>query len=460
MLQHCAQALTADGAGGVANPQLGGEPALSLIPSSPSHATTFTVRCSVGISKGHASEHRRKLVLSPFRGLRYNSEQIPDIGAVTSPPYDVMDRAMVEDLLQRHPRNIVRLILPRLVADPVRTDGPYTQAAQLLSQWFDNQVLRTDVDPALYVYEYGAADSRICGLVGALELRKRTERTILPHEGVIPDIVADRLAMMTAAEANLEPILLVYDGAGATGDLLTSVRSGPPLVDVRVDDGTAHRLWSITDDAVLRDVRKHLAPHQALIADGHHRYASYLELRRRHRLAGETAGPWDHGLALLIDHSTFPLQLGAIHRSVSETVLGSLTEPPACQLTGVQPYTDADARRSSAAGEVTVTDGRAARRLTLPKPSAGRVVIDAEVLHDKVLPSWRVQEHRVGYHHTVDQALHAAQQDGGVALLLHPAAIDRVMAVAQTGKMLPRKSTSFGPKPRTGLVMRRFVDQT
>ena len=61
---------------------------------------------------------------------------------------------------------------------------------------------------------------------------------VLPHEDVIPAIVADRLAMMANAKANLEPILLVYDGDGATDEVIARTRAGEPLVDVSAPDGT------------------------------------------------------------------------------------------------------------------------------------------------------------------------------------------------------------------------------
>ncbi|MGI8888787.1 MAG: DUF1015 family protein [Nocardioidaceae bacterium] len=402
------------------------------------------------------TQHRNRLALRPFRGLRYNVDEITDLGAVTSPPYDVMDRAMIDELLRQHPRNIVRLVLPRLVADPVRTDSPYAQAAKLLSRWIDSRVLLTDAEPALYVYEYGAPDYRVCGLVGALELTEPTERIVLPHEDVIPDIVADRLAMMTAAQANLEPILLVYDGAGATHDIVEAVRASSPLLDVGACDGTVHRLWSITDPIQLRKITKLLEPHQALIADGHHRYATYLELRRRARQGGASSGPWDRGLALLIDQSRYPLQLGAIHRSVSEVSLDSLRVPAGFHISEPDSIGDRAQGAPTKAREVVATDGFANRTITLPGRTQ-EVVTDAELVHDQLLRTWRVDEHRVGYHHTVEQALRAARQDGGVAILLHPPSLHQVVAVARTGRMLPRKSTSFGPKPRTGLVMRRFA---
>lgn len=401
---------------------------------------------------------KARLQLRPFRGLRYNPELIGDVGAVTSPPYDVMDRPMIEELLQRHPRNVVRLILPRLVTDPMHTEDPDAHAAKQLRRWTQQGVLVPDPHPALYVYEYGSDGVRICGLIGALELRKRTERTILPHENVIPDIVADRLAMMSAAQANLEPILLVYDGAGATRDALAAAQARPPLVDVDTG-GTFHRLWSITDPDELQRVQQAIGPHQALIADGHHRYATYLELRRRYRRAGNSAGPWDRGLALLVDSSQYALQLGAIHRSVADVSLSSLVEPAGFDLSPSRVERSNDAAPStSATRQFVLTDGVSSRTLRAEVPATDPVT-DAELLHGQVLPAWNVTADRLRYHHTVEQATRAAQVDGGLAILLHPPRLEQVMEVARAGIMLPRKSTSFGPKPRTGIVMRRFADE-
>ena len=162
---------------------------------------------------------------------------------------------MIETLLRENSRNIVRLILPRMVSDPVTADDPYHRAAKLLRRWRSKEVLTTDRDCALYVYEYGDDGHRVCGLVGALDLQPPDAGVVLPHEDVIAGIVADRLAMMTASEANLEPILLVYDGAGATREVIDKARASVPLVDVAASDGTTHRLWAITDEAELAMIR-------------------------------------------------------------------------------------------------------------------------------------------------------------------------------------------------------------
>jgi uncharacterized protein (DUF1015 family) len=397
------------------------------------------------------------LRVRPFRGMRYNPAAVPDLADVTSPPYDVMDRQMIDVLLDESPRNVVRLILPRMVSGPVTDTDPYARAALLMQRWRREGVLLTEPGPALYAYQYGAPDALVCGLIGAIELRQLDEHVVLPHEDVMEPIVADRLAMMSAAQANLEPIMLVYDADGAISDILDAASAGEPLIDISADDGTVHRLWPIADPADIHEVDRRLSPHQALIADGHHRYATYLRLQARFRADGSDSGPWDRGLALLIDQSTCPVQLGAIHRSVGDLSIGAAVAPPGFSLRQVGEARDVDAPPADR-GEFVVSDGRSAV-VVAHDGERDPSISDAELLHATLLPAWQVSEDRLGYHHSVAQALRAARQSAGVAVLLHPAAVSEVMDVARAGKTMPRKSTSFGPKPRTGLVMRTFADE-
>jgi uncharacterized protein (DUF1015 family) len=395
------------------------------------------------------------LRLRPFRGVRYNPDLVSDLAEVTSPPYDVMDRQMIDTLLDESPRNVVRLILPRMVSDPLSDIDPYRRAALLLARWRSEGLLVTDLRPAMYVYQYGLPGETVCGVIGALDLTPPEDQVVLPHEDVMEPIVADRLAMMSAGRANLEPILLVYDGGGAIEDLVNTARAGEPLVDVVSPDGATHRLWRVDDTETVAEIGTRLSRYQALIADGHHRYATYLRLQSD--LGSQGAGPWDRGLALLIDQSMCPMQLGPIHRTVSDLSLDSVSAPEGYAL---GPQTDLpDGEPEVRRGEFIVTDGVRQAMLT---HTGGREpsVSDAELLHAGVLPAWSVGEDRVGYHHSVAQALRSARHSGGVAIVMHPADVGEVMEVARAGKVMPRKSTSFGPKPRTGLVMRVFADES
>ncbi len=109
-------------------------------------------------------------------------------------------------------------------------------------------------------------------------------------------------------------------------------------------------------------------------------------------------------------------------------------------------------------GELVLSDGVVEQTVRLPRRPDGAET-DVAQLHATLLPAWSVTEDRLGYHHTVSQTMHSAAQEDGIAVLLHPTTLSQVLSVARSGTMMPRKSTSFGPKPRNGIVMRAFDDE-
>ena len=123
---------------------------------------------------------------------------------------------------------------------------------------------------------------------------------------------------MTATEADVEPIYLVYDGGGAASHAVAAVEQDRPLARATTGSGpdaVEHALWRIDDPATVQAIADDLATRKALIADGHHRYATYRELQQRLR-AERGAGPWDFGLTLLVDSTHYGPQVHAIHRVV------------------------------------------------------------------------------------------------------------------------------------------------
>ena len=100
---------------------------------------------------------------------------------------------------------------------------------------------------------------------------------------------------------------------------------------------------------------------------------------------------------------------------------------------------------------------------TLPaERSAAWRALDVTIAHRVLIDRlWQLQdtEDVVGFEHDVPAAVAAAQRTGGVALLLNPTPVEAVAAVAEAGERMPRKSTLFTPKPRTGLLIRAYEDE-
>lgn len=395
------------------------------------------------------------LVLRPFHGVRF---AVADPAQVTSPPYDLISDTDVKELLGRHPNNVVRLILA--------SDGRYDTARDTLREWLDSGVLVTDPQPALYVYEQRGPSVLQRGVIGDIGLNPGA---VLPHEDVMPGPVADRLALMSTTQANLEPIFLLLSG-GLSLDM-----SHTPLVDAVTPDDVRHRLWAITDPAEIAAVNAGLRGRRALIADGHHRYATYRELQKRERAAGRGSGPWDFGLALLVDSAAYPPTLKAIHRVIpglplAEAVarakgswrvrdLGSLPEA----LAALDAAPDPAFLLSGEGGFHLMTDPDPLQLTNAARHdrSARWNALNTAVLTEFVLPKvWGMRDNERTVrivHHDPAEAVRQAARTGGTAVILKPLAVEDVLAVAEAGERVPRKSTSFGPKPRTGLVFRTFA---
>jgi uncharacterized protein (DUF1015 family) len=407
---------------------------------------------------------------------------VSDLAEVTSPPYDVIEHEAEDQLLASDPHNVVRLILPR--HDPGNPGAAYADAAATLRAWQDERILLPDAEPALYVYEQSRPGGPVMqrGLIGALRLAPLGAGPVLPHEDVVPGPVRGRRQLMEATGANLEPIFLLYDGAGASAATELAARVAgerAPLLNVDTGDGTRHRLWAVTSPAEHARVASDLAGRQALIADGHHRYAAYLQLQARKRANGAGGGPWDFGLAMLVDSDEFPPSIGAIHRVVTGLDLAEAVRRAKEAFTvrslpgpGSPAAAAAALREVSADGPAfLVTGGGEAHLLTHPDPAAvaaampdrspGWRRLSAAVMQELLLRTlWEVEDasDRVEIHHDAGGALRsAAAPGGGVAVICPPLSAAEVRQVAARGERVPRKSTSFAPKPRTGLVMRSFA---
>jgi len=400
---------------------------------------------------------RRPLTLAPFRGLRFDPEVVGDLSTVISPPYDVLDAETVRTLEQANRRNIVRLILSR------RFERPYLAVRDRLQGWRDKGALRADEEPALYVYEYTAEQATVRGLIGLVGLRTETEGVVLPHEDVMPAPVEDRTVLMRTTRTNLEPILLVHEGTDRLADLVDDAARSAPLVDVVALDGSCHRLWAITAEDCHRSIGEELAGSTALIADGHHRYAAYLALQRELRQPSlpDGASPWDHGLAMLVDQRSHALRVGPIHRSVAAMTIADLQDLTDERADELELHADREAAFAALSSDgrldqasFVVSDGHAWGVLRTPRTHP----VDAGVLHETLLPAWHVAEEQVGYHHSLDQALGATARAAGLVVAVSPPTLAEVMAVAARGVRMPRKSTSFSPKPRMGVVMRDLRD--
>lgn len=340
------------------------------------------------------------------------------------------------------------------VADPASARAfarPYRGVARRLRQWEERgQVVRDHEAPAIYLHEYTAGGLTVRGFVGGLDLTRAPahpdERAVWPHEGIHPAQVADLARRMEEMQVNPAPILLVHRGGAALGEFTQRVADASPLRTFTDRVGHRHRLWAVRrpdDQARLGEL---IGSSRALLADGHHRYAAYLELRAAH-----PGTAWDRGLAMLVDQDDTPVFLGAIHRVLRGVTMSDLVEAATRRGLEVVPGSRQDSVRELSPHRCVVTDGSRWATVATPPDRLAVQVIDRDLVGSLRSPP------TVQYRHTVDEALASLQGDSCAALLPAPG-FEEVLRIIRAGGLLPEKATSFQPKPALGVLMRSLRD--
>lgn len=407
--------------------------------------------------------------LAPFRALRYAPGT--DLAEVTAPPYDAIDEALAQRLRRRHPHNVVRLELSSSGERDPDGSGRYERARDTYEDWVGSGALQRDEEPTLTFYEqrcHGPNAPRQRGVIAAVRLEPWATRTVLPHERVFPGPVADRLRLLEALPVNISPVYLLARSEPRDLTAAFDVVSAR-VPDAAFDDGEMqHLIWASSEPDVIAAVARAYASQPLLVADGHHRYTTALEYQA---MSGREVPGADRILAYVVGDETSQGHgptIRPMHRLVSDIVedptatleergfelrevpgsgvalaaIRSVLEDRAVVCVMVTASTISQVRRRADRG------GGGAR--------SAQEQLDIATVDEAIVPviSRSVGEDLAS---TSEARQALADVEGGrvdAALLVRPVEVGRVWEVAQAGARMPAKSTSFQPKPRTGLVLR------
>ncbi len=413
----------------------------------------------------------------PLNALRYDLGKVGALGSVVSPPYDVIDAAMREELLGRSPYNVVGIDLPKPyeATDDAGEGDPYERAAKTVEAWREEGALVDEPEPALWALsqDYAAPDGSTRtrhGILARVRVEDYGAGKIRPHERTLPGPKKDRLELTRATHLNLSPIFSL-----TTEDpwpLVEPATREKPWDSVTDEDGTVHRLWRIADPEIHAAVAQELANAELLIADGHHRYETARAYRDE--IGGE--GPHNYTLMALTGLDDPGLTVFPTHRLLSgfagdaerQQRLGNglrelfdVTEvedldPASEEGAGVFGFYDSHHKKGF---RLRLKDTAELDRVLADKTDAYRR-LDSAILEALVLEGILgmtkddvAARRGIEYAKGIPDAL-SLLEDGSydVAFILRPTPVDQVRAVAGAGEIMPPKSTYFFPKILTGLV--------
>ncbi len=435
----------------------------------------------------------------PFRGIQYNTQKIDDLGDVTTPPYDVISEQEQLNFHERHPNNIIRLILGRQTDSDTDTDNVHTRAADYFQTWLSKDILIQEKSPALYftAIDFDMENKAVTryGLITLVGLEPFDRGVILPHEKTFSRIKSERLGLMKNCHSNFSPIFSLYSDSDNSimKSLKASILNKAPDMSFSDTRNQKHRLWKLTDPEVQKHVAKAMKEKRLFIADGHHRYETALNYRTwiaENNQDFSADHPANYVMMYLASMDDPGLVILPAHRLVSgidDSTLAEFTKKAA-------QYFDMDvfSRRTTEDGTIppkfsSALHSNASKSciglclknspeiylMTLKPETMNQLFIDMQeslrkldvtVLTQLILmeilgfdQAGLDNEKLIAYSSSAKDAVQTVTSGRcDAAFLLNPTKIEQVQDVAARGLIMPRKSTYFYPKVITGQVINRI----
>lgn len=434
--------------------------------------------------------------IAPFKGFRFDSLVVSDVGNCICPPYDVIDGKYQQKLYEKNPHNMVRIIKGQDADTDTDQDNKYTRAAKSLTDWIESGALKPEASEAIYGY---VQDFHVAGGTfrrsGMITLGKIEEfgSNVQPHEKTLDGPKADRLKLMTATAAQFGQIFMLYDDPEKVADnIIAKAAAKPAVTDFIDDDNVRHRLYVIDDHVEIGAIINMMQTKQAVIADGHHRYETALNYYKQ---SGNPKAAYrmmtfvnmrNEGLLVLPTHRLMAnvdgFNVDALIAKISDTFevskydFANDSDKLSARHQMFEHMQESFKKNKNAFGIYAGSDVFYAIELKkqnvlddiCPDMSASSKELDVNVLHkvilegvlgigDKELAAQSNIKYIKDIADAVGESIHNVDSgDAQAVFFMNSTRTEQVNAVAAAGEKMPQKSTFFYPKVYTGLVVNKL----
>lgn len=396
--------------------------------------------------------------IRPFRAVRAANAVAAQ---VIAPPYDVMSEAEARAIVDANPRSFVRVSRPEAVlpagTDPHARDA-YDAARREFEAMRHEGLLQQDDAESYYLYGQRMGSHFQVGLVACFSCEEYDNGLIKKHEFTRPDKEKDRVEHIDATNCQTGMVFLAYRDLPQLNALLEEGQKQAPEWRVTTEDGVEHVLWRVSDPAKVDAITRAAAMLPATyVADGHHRSAAASIVHRQR--AGK---PGRHGWFLAGLFPASGLQILAYNRAVRDLY----GHTPQSFLSAVRAHYEVEPTsrpEPTERGTLTMYLGGVWYRLRATNVPADPVgSLDVSMLQDRVLrPLLGIENPRTDKRVEFIGGIRGWQElkklvDAGshaVAFHMWPTQLDQLFDVADSGNVMPPKSTWFEPKLRDAVAM-------
>ena len=424
----------------------------------------------------------------PFRGLLYNLDITGPLDELTAPPYDVISSVQQEALYQKHPNNVIRLILGKEFESDTDTDNRYIRSAQVFKDWINKEILKKDDKPGFYIYsqEYEFGGGKFCrvGFFARVKIEDFNEGNICPHEFTLSKAKTDRTKLINACHANFSPIFGLYSDPEGKIDFYLNQGTKPEPLSIINDGKVIHKIWRLTDYKKNQLICDIIRDKKIYIADGHHRYETALTFAKENE---ETIPDSSHVMMFLTNMDSGGMSIFPIHRIAKsptpfdrKSFLKRASEyfeviPWNTEVSGAEiksrlvefgknriifcAYMGKDQTYTLIANDpkniLPLLNKNEPKDLQILDVMQLHAIIFREIL--KIDTREKESQKFVGYKVNAEEAMAKVDEgDYDIAFFMNPTPIQEVSRLASMGIRLPQKATFFYPKLLSGLVINNF----
>lgn len=409
-------------------------------------------------------------IIRPFKAIRPISELVDKIAAL---PYDVMDSDEARDMVKDNPYSFLHVDkaevdLPKDI--DVYDDRVYEKAKDNLDKMINEGLYLQDDKPNYYIYRQVMNGRSQTGLVACASIDDYTNNIIKKHELTREEKEIDRINHVYKCEAHTGLIFLTYREDKRISNILNEWIKKEPLYDFIADDGVAHTVWIIDDEDTVNKLQELFKSVKYLyIADGHHRSASAVKVGHIKRAEKENyTGEEEFNFFLSISYPDSELEVLDYNRTVKD--LNGLSKEEFLEKVKEKFEVNESSERVKPSEKHTFgmyIDHqwyllKSKEGIFNPEDPVDR--LDVSILQNSLLrPILGIDDPRkskrikfIGGIRGLKELERRANTDMRVSFSMYPTTTEDIMSIADSGEIMPPKSTWFEPKPRSGIFVHKF----
>lgn len=412
-------------------------------------------------------------IIKPFKGYRPPVELVEE---VESRPYDVLNSEEARQEAEGNPKSLYHIIKPEINFEPgtdEHDERVYDCAAQKFHEFCENGWLVEEDKACYYLYAQTMNGRTQFGWVVCASAADYLNGVIKKHELTRADKEEDRMRHVRTIGAHMEPVFLAFQPRKELLALRQKYAAQKPVYDfIAPIDGFRHQLWVVRDEADIHLITSEFEQMPCLyIADGHHRSAAATRVADElHKANPNSDGTEEYNFYMavcfpadeltILDYNRLVKDLGS---HTSESLLKALEEDFVVAPRGAKPWRPEALHQFALYLEGTWYSLEARPGTFDPADPIGNLDVDisSRLILDKQLGIKDLRRDSridfVGGLRGLEEL--QARVDSGemkLALALHPVSMDQIIAIADSGHIMPPKATWFEPKLRSGLIVHKF----